>query len=295
MSDDFIRCYISDIKFEILKAIQRESGKFDEWELMRGSEFKYTKSYNYQGVFERDESLLEAIAKRSVIAETRQPGNVKQSIIWEKALNIADVITLLSLARARYYSTLPVEKSLGGTCSISWGVISREGAGNQDIVTIRNLGGFVSEALTFIESNPTWLTESGFIPGIYWYEQAQMNYFTAPTILVIGLYWVSLEILAKAYIDTKGWHLPRKRDRVKCFIDYRGYTGGTWAFLDKAIDDWYEIRNGVFHEGSEALPLGDISTLHQQIRDFASLVFVEMLQRQDALRIGEIAKRIRDY
>lgn len=295
MSDDFIRCYISDIKFEDLKAIQRESGKFDEWELMRGSEFDYKKSYNYQGVYERDESLLEAIAKRSVIAETRQPENVRQSIIGKNALNIADVITLLSLARARYYSTLPVEKSLGEKHSIGWGVISREDAGNHDIVTIRNLGGFVFEALTFIESNPTWLTESGFIPSIYWYTQAQVSYSTAPTILEIGLYWVSLEILAKIYNDKNGLGIKCKKELVKHFIKDRGYVGSNWDFLGNFIDDWYKTRNSVFHEGSEPFSLDVVSTLRQQVRDFTSLVFVEMLQRQDALRIGEIAKRIRDY
>lgn len=34
MSGVFVRCYIGDISLSTLKNAQRESGKFDEWELM---------------------------------------------------------------------------------------------------------------------------------------------------------------------------------------------------------------------------------------------------------------------
>ena len=295
MDKDFIRCYIGDIHLSILATVQRESGKFSEWEFMQGAEFDLKTSYGYQGVFDRDEYLLEAIAKRSVIAETKQPESTKKSILWNDALNIADVLTLLSLARAKYCSTLAVEKHLGKTHGISWGLIIGRDAGNHDIILINNLGRFISEALTFIENNPEWLKESGFTPSVYWYAQAQVSYSTAPSILEIGLYWVSLETLAKTYNDNNRLGITHKKELVKRFISDSGYAGNKWDFLDKAIDDWYEMRNALFHEGNEIFPLGVLSMRRQQLRDFTSLVFVEMLQRQDALRIGEIAKRIRNY
>ncbi len=295
MGEDFVRCYIGDVHLSMLETIQQESGIFNEWELMPGSDFDYKESYGYKEVFEKEEMLLDAIAKRSVIAETRQPENVKKSILWNKALNIADVITLLSLARARYYSTLAIERSLGDRFSISWGLIPREDAGNRDIVTIANLGRFISEALAFIEVNPKWLEESGFKPSIYWYTQAQVSRSTAPSILEMGLYWVSLETLAKTHNDNNGLGIGNKKERVKCFVSDRGYTGSNWYFLDEVIDDWYIVRNALFHEGSETLSLGVLSTRRQQLRDFTSLIFVEMLQRQDETRVKELAKRISNY
>ncbi len=295
MDEDFVRCYIGDIHLSMLETIQRESGKFDEWELTDGTKFDHKQSYGYKSIFKRDESLLETLAQRSVIAETRQPASVKPSILWNNALNIADVITLLSLARARYYSTLAVEKGLGDKYNISWGLIPRGDAGNRDIVTIGNLGRFVSEALDFIERNPKWLKESGFTPSIYWYTQAQVSYSTAPSILEVGLYWVSLEILAKTYNDNNGLGIVHKKERVKRFINDRGYIGSNWDFLDKVIDDWYVIRNTLFHEGSESFTLGVLSMRRQQVRDFTSLVFVEMLQKQEEARKNEIATRMQNY
>jgi len=262
---------------------------------MQGSEFDYKHSYGYKENLIRDESLLDALAKRSVIAETRQPKSVKSSILWANALNIADVLTLLSLARARYYSTLAVEKSLGPEYSIGWGLMAREVVGNWDIVSISNLGGFISEAITYIENDPNWLDESGFKPSIYWYEQAQKNYHTAPSILEMGLYWVSLEILASTYIEAQRIDMPHKKDRVKRFIADRGYTGNTWDFLDEVIEDWYITRNALFHEGKQTLSFEVLTKRRQQVRDFTSLIFVEMLQKQDEARKNEIATRMQNY
>lgn len=295
MGKDFIRCYIGDISLITLKNVQRESGKFNDWELMQGSEFERKKSYGYKEIFVRDESLIDALAKRSVIAENRQPENSKPSLIWNNALLIADVLTLLSLARARYYSTLAVEKNLGKDYSISWGVIAREIAGNWDVVSISNFGKFISEALTFIERNPSWLEESGFIPSIYWYTQAQLSYLTAPSVLEMALYWVSIETVAGTYIDGCGLDIANKKERVKRFITDKGYTGSNWSFLDEVIDDWYQTRNALFHEGKQLLSVDVLTTRRQQVRDFVSLVLVEMLQQQDETRKKEIAVRMQSY
>lgn len=295
MGEDFIRCYIGDISLITLKGVQRESGKFDEWELMDGAKFDHKQSYGYREISKRDELLLEALAKRSVIAETRQPESVKPSILWANALNIADVLTLLSLARARYYLTSAVEKNLGPKYSISWGLMAREIAGNWDIVSISNFGKFISEALTFIKNNPSWLEESGFIPSIYWYEQAQVSYLTAPSVLEMALYWVSIEAIAGTYIDSKGLEIPNKKDRVKRFITDRGYTGNTWDFLEEVIEDWYKTRCALFHEGKQSLHINVLTKRRQQVRDFTSLVLVEMLQPQDETRKKQIATQMQNY
>ena len=145
MSEDFVRCYIGDISLPILKTVQRESDKFPEWELSQGAEFDYKHSYGYENVFDRDELLLEALAKRSVIAETRQPESVKTSIIWKNA------------------------------------------------------------------------------------------------------------------------------------------------------NDWYQTRCALFHEGRQSLPIDVLTKRRQQVRDFTSLVLVEMLEQQDEARKKQIATRMQNY
>lgn len=296
MSATFSRCYIGYIHFEMLRNIQQESGKFNEWELIRSSDFDLKNSYGHRkDIWKQDELMLEAIAQRSIIAETREPKSVKPSIFWNNALNIADVLTLLSLARARYYSAFAIERNIGKNCSISWGLIPRDIAGNWDIVSISNFGKFISEALTFIDKNPNWLEESGFFPSIYWFTQAQISCDTAPSILEMGLYWVTMEILANVYLDSIGLKIPYKKEQVKRFILDRGYSGSVWDFLDEVIDGWYEVRNDLFHEGKQKQSIALLSRRRQQIRDFTSLVLVEMLQPQGEERRKEIAKRMQSY
>ncbi len=297
MSEDFIRYYIGYIALSTMKIVQQDSGRLDDWELLQGAKFDHKRSYGYKEIFKKDEILLEAIAKRTgaVIAETRQPQNVKPSVLWKNALSIADVFTLLSLARARYYSTLAIEKNIGETYNISWGLIPKDIAGSWDIVSISDFGKFISEALTFIENNPSWLEESGFIPGLYWYTQAQISYLTAPSILEMGLYWVSMETLANAYLDSIPLKIKYKKERVKRFILERGYSGSVWGFLDEVIDDWYSVRNDLFHEGKQNLSRKLLIKRRQQVRDFTSLVFVEMLQKQEDARKNEVATRMPNY
>ena len=295
MNKDFVRCYIGDISLVTLRNVQQKCGRLDEWELMQGSEFNHKESYGYKEIWDRDELLLQGIAKRSVVAETRQPASIKPSFIWNNALIIADILTLLSVARARYYSCLAVEKNLAEDYSIAWGVMTREMAGNCDIVPISNLGAFVSEGLGLIEQNPSWLEETGFVPSIYWYTQAQVSYHTGPSVLEMALYWVSVETLAGTYIDRQGFVIPNKKERVKRFIADKGYTGKLWDLLDQVIDDWYQTRNALFHEGHQQLSVDVLTTRRQQVRDFTSLVLVEMLQKQDEARKKQLVTRMQGY
>lgn len=206
------------------------------------------------------------------------------------------MLTLLSLARARYYPTLAVEKNLGQKYSIGWGLIAEEVAGRQDIIPISKLGSFISETLTFFEKNSSWLEESGFKPSIYWYEQAQANFFIkAPSVLEMALHWVSIEIIAGTYVKSIGINEKNKKEVVKRFISDKGYSGNIWVFLDEAIDDWYKTRNAAFHEGKQSLSVDVLIKRRQQVRDFTSLVLVEMIQKQDVLKIAEIAERISKY
>ena len=139
------------------------------------------------------------------------------------------------------------------------------------------------------------MKESGFDPSIYWFTQAQKSCLTAPSILELALYWVSLEVLSRTYIVTQGINVRHKKERVKRFITDRGYSGNSWDFLEKAIDDWYIARNDAFHEGTEKLSIELLAKRGKQIRDFTSLVFVEMLQKQEDARKNEIATRMQNY
>jgi hypothetical protein len=297
MGGDFIRYYIGNIHFSMLETIQRESGKFSEWQLIKGSEFEYKNSYGFEEVIDnaKNELLLDAIAKYSVIAEMKEIKSVKPAIIWHNTSNITDILTLLSIARASYHPILAFEKRTGNSNSLGWGLLPRDILINWEIVPISNLGKFILEAYTFIENNRKWLKDSGFDPSIYWYTQAQVSSLVAPSILEMGLYWVSLEVLAKTHNDNNELGIIYKKELVKRFINDKGFVGSNWNFLDKVIDDWYLIRNALYHEGNEPFPLDMLSTRRQQLRDFTSLIFVDMLQQQDVSIKEKIAKKIRNY
>ena len=66
-------------------------------------------------------------------------------------------------------------------------------------------------------------------------------------------------------------------------------------YSEEAIDDWYSARNYLFHEGKEKLLEELLTKRGKQIRDFTSLVFVEMLQQQDEANKKRIAARIQKY
>jgi hypothetical protein len=87
MNRDFVRYYISNIDFSILETVQQESGKFDEWELSQGSDFILSRSYGYRAdlILAHDKLLLQVLAKRSVISETKQPTRVNPSKLWARA------------------------------------------------------------------------------------------------------------------------------------------------------------------------------------------------------------------
>jgi hypothetical protein len=294
MSDDFVRCYIPDMSLATLRAVQEESGRLVGWRLVQGREFDLERSYGYEhGIEEKD--LLAAVAKRCIIAENRNPAGTKPSLIWNNALDIADVLTLLSIARGRFVSASFVEKKIGTKYTLSRALIVPEIAGRWDIVPIERFGSFIREAMGHIERYPDWLKDSGFTPSIYTYTQAQIAYLTAPSILEMGLYWVTIESIAGTYIESKAITENNKKERVKRFITDMGYAGSTWTFLEEVIDDWYKTRNALFHEGKQELPIGLLGIRRQQARDFTSLVLVEMLQKQGEAVRKEVATRIQDY
>lgn len=133
------------------------------------------------------------------------------------------------------------------------------------------------------------------MPSIYWYTQAQVSYLTGPSVLEMALYWVTMEILASTYVDRQGLVIPNKKERVKRFIADQGYTGGPWDFLNPVINDWVQTRNALFHEGQQELSIDVLTVRRQQVRDFTSLVLVEMLQKQNDARKNELITRIKGY
>lgn len=111
----------------------------------------------------------------------------------------------------------------------------------------------------------------------------------------MALYWVTIEIVAGVYVEGHSLGITNKKERVKRFTKDKGYCGGNWDFLDEMIDDWYQTRNALFHEGEQLLSVELLKTRRQQVRDFVSLVLVEMLQKQEEIRKKEIADRMRGY
>lgn len=297
MSGDFIRCYIGDISIITLQSVLKECNRFNEWELIPSSEFNREKSYGYKEISDKDEQLIRAYIKySSVVAETKQPDLSKPSLIWNNGLLIADVLALLSIAHCKDYQAFLVEKHLKDKYSWGFGRVSHVIEGSRNIVRIDRLEHFISNSLDFIEQNPNWMKETGFIPSIYWFIQALQTSMKAPTILEVALYWVSLEIVASMYLRKNTISIKGKEQRVTRYIKDMGYTGQEWRFLSRVIEDCYQIRNSAFHEGVEPdLAEGARWNRRRQIRELASLVLTEMLENQGQEQRSRIAKRMQNY
>ncbi|MFC2050739.1 hypothetical protein ACFLTN_06140 [Chloroflexota bacterium] len=298
MSNNYVRCYIGNVLLDTLQQVQKQTGCLDEWQLFDASVFDHKTSYGYEPELTIDEALIEAVAKRcSIIAETKQPEKSPPSLIWKDALLIVDVLTLLSLAHARHCIALLVEKQLEHSPSLSPVIIPPTTTDSSEIVSFSDLSKFVSAGLGLFKGNRTSLEDNGFIPSIYWYHQSQQALGMAPSVLAMALYWVSLEIVATAYIRINGIAVSHKIDIAKTFIHDKGYSGTAWNFLNSVVDDWYSIRNFLFHEGKEspALDKHKRGVLLQQVRDFMSLVLVEMLQDQGETRRKQVADQISKY
>lgn len=298
MNNNFVRCYIGNVSLYTLQQVQKQTGRLDEWQLFDAWGFDHKTSYGYASFSPENEALIDAVAKRcSIIAETKQPEKSPPALIWKNALLIADVLTLLSLAHARHCHTLLVEKQLGGKHSLTQVIISPTTTDSSEIVPFSGLSSFINAGLGLLKGNRKSLKDNGFIPSIYWHDQSQQTLGTAPSALAMALYWVSLEIVATAYLRINGVAASTKLDIAKTFIRYKGYTGKAWDFLNSAVDDWYSMRNFLFHEGRESPTLDKHKrgVLLRQVRDFMSLVLVEMLQDQGETRRNQVAGQISKY
>lgn len=293
---DFVRCYIENISPYYISFFQNECPVLDGWIFCWGPDFDYESSYGYQpGIWLADSTFIMAAKERSIIAENRSPATAKKSIIWNNALIISDVITLLGISQGHYISIVAIERKIGTKYSINRGLFTGDDQGYLGLVPLNRLNSFINDSIKFMEENTDWLQKSGFKPAIYWYIQAQISYLTSPTILAIGLYWISLEVMAKIYAEENGLRMTKKDKMIFRFLSDKVYTGPEWDFITEIVVNCYKIRNELFHEGTQSFDPPKITQLHKQLRDLMSYIFIDMLQKQDSKQVQKILQNIKNY
>lgn len=304
MGSSFIRYYVSDIPFSLAEQLQHLLTRLPElkdWQWILKQQFDYKKGFGF--LPGTNVSEVECIIKRcSAIIEHRNPGTVIGSFIWKSrpdspATVVDDILTICSVAKAQYiYARAQEVLEPSGKLRI----VHRPDAPASDLKEVipeASLGAFIIDGLSRLKQQ-NWKENIGFDPAIHWYAQAQRLFRAGIFPLELSLYWIVLEVLARVYIQHQGLltKIRNKADRVKEFIDSRGFKRGSWSFLDAAIGDWYKVRCAAFHEGE--LPVWSQQKFEQrwrQLAEFTSFVLADLLQPQSHSQKDQIGMRLSGY
>ena len=304
MTEPFIRYYIYQIQPWSLairtRTILETLPEFNGWQWIPADKFDYPTSRGY--LPGSNDAEVEYIKRKcTAIIEHNDPAKViGNSLIWHNDKHssaIDDFLTLCSIAQSKGIYVRGVEyKTLHGNLSIVERPIAPLPTFNE-VVTTANLSTFISTALLQLRQ-PEWKNNTGFLPAIYWYSQAQRSFRAGMFPLEMALYWIVLEILGLAYIQKCGLQnkVGKKDERVRIFVSSIGCRNGAWGFLDDAISDWYAIRCASFHEGQ--LPTWTPSKFQQrwrQLGEFTSYILASLLQKQSLARSNQIGARLSGY
>lgn len=305
----FIRYYISnEMPHSLAWQIQNLLPQLPElhgWQWIPANKFEYKGSFGYPSstnyVTSPNDLEVECIMRRcSAIVEHHDPNAVESSVLEvlpTPATIIDDILMLCSIAKCMDMCAIAQEVlKPDGSRHIGFRLATQL-AGLQEIIPQDELGNFIKHSLAKLQQRE-WKEDVGFIPAIIWYAQAQRSYHTAIFNLMLSLYWITLEILSRTYIQNRGLldKIKYKKERVKKFTNARDFKGASWDFLDAAIDDWYEVRNAAFHEGSSPVWSEDKSTQRgRQLAEFTSLVLADLLQEQSPGHKDQIGSRLLSY
>jgi hypothetical protein len=295
---DFVRYYIRKISRDRCLKFWAQVPELAQWQMIGIGEFDYQHSYGYaEGTNDRRVSCIREYC--DVIVEHHRPREVMGgSCIWTGGQRVYttvldDVLQLLSLATCQHVHTVLREYSHDGTLTLSSFHTSAPKP-TQTVVGEDSLGNFISNSLAKLRTRD-WMGNSGFDPAIYWYRTADAIHEVVPNVLEIAMFWVTMEVLAKAR-DFEGHGPPHKRTMVEDMVAQRGFTGADWDFLGNALIDWYDVRNATFHEGQQ--PNWDQARLEarwKQIIEFASFVLVDLLVPQPHDQKARVAAQIKAY
>lgn len=284
----------------MLQRLLLESPEFRNWRWIPVGRFDYKNSFGH--LPGSNDAEIECIKRRcAAIIEHHDPDAViGSSLIWTStpsspATLIDDVLTLCSIAKSQYIPVVAQEILLfEGNLRI----VHRPTAPQsvlQEVIPQDSLGAFVKNGLAMLQQKD-WKEDSGFIPAIQWYTQAQQLFRAGIFSLGFSLYWIVLEILGLAYIQRQSLRIDSKKERVMQFLNSKGFTGDSWSFLSDAVEDWYKVRNYAFHEGHlPDWPRGKLEQRWTQLAEFVSFVLVDLLQPQGENRRDQIGMRLSKY
>ncbi len=304
MNESFIRYYINREPYSAIMQLRRllpRLSEFNGWQWIFALDFNYEESFGF--LPGTNASEIECIKRKSIaIIENRNPDAVIRSLIWEfrqeiPATVIDDILTLFSIAKCKYIHARAQEVLEGdGKLHIIERPIAQPSI-LEEIICQEELENFIISSFSSLKQEG-WKKDTGFIPSIHWYAQAQRLFRAGIFNLECSLYWIVLEVLAGAYVQRIGLakKIQNKKKRVSELIKSRGFDGNSWSFLDDAIEDWYQLRNFAFHQGE--LPTWTQQKFEQrwrQLAEFTSFMLADILQIQSQTYKNQIGARLSSY
>ena len=294
MVEAFLRYYVLHLPHHQWQSLFEEVPDLKDWKLIQGWKFNYEQSYGYEPGTNIHE-VAYAKRKCDAVIEHHQPQQVSgSSQIWTGELRLPttfldDILVLLSIACSRHVHALSREYFHASGGSIRTYPSSPE-TDSQPVIPDNQLSRFLVEALKRLHTKG-WDRTTGFLPAIHWYYQAHITVGSGPSILELAMYWITLEVLARA----RGFQ-GHKKAMVSKMLAVQHFAGGDWVFLSKALSDWYKARNTAFHEGEQpSWTTGQLAGRLKQVREFTSLVLADLLVPQSAAWKGKVASRIQGY
>lgn len=290
----FLRYYIRHLPYRKWQSFWAEVPALSGWDITAAWKFDYPKSYGYAlGTNIHEVSYVKR--KCDAVIEHHQPSQVSgSSYLWTgearlPTTTLDDILVLLSVATSRYVHAVLREYFHGSGRTLRSYATGPE-PNTMCVVQDSQLGQFLVEALKKLHA-PKPTNSSAIALSLHWYYQGHIMRGSAPSIVQMAMFWVTLEILAKA-MGFKG----KKKAMVSQLLDNQGFTGTNWAFLDGALSDWYKARNAAFHEGQQ--PSWNAARLTgrlRQITEFSSFLLADLLVPQQAAWKSKMSSRIQDY
>lgn len=298
----FVRYYISSPRYSLtqrLRAFLVDSSFVSGWVWIPVAQFDYEHSYGYLPGTNKLE--VEYILRHCVaVLEHRDiDSTLGTSRLWKdpRATIVDDILLLTSIAKCEYIFAR-AQEILHANGELE--LIQRPIAPPSDLNGILpddELGSFAVDSLTRI-GQQNWKETTGFVPAVHWYSQAQRLHHAGEFALELSVYWIVLEVLARAHVGGQrlASKLKNKLKRVEAFVSSRGFDRDSWAFLQGVLKDCYSVRCAAFHEGK--LPQWsrhEFEKRWRQLAEFTSLVLVDLLQPQSNARKNDVAQRLSSY
>lgn len=315
MPKKFLRYYLCRIDLTTWKQLAEKIDPLKQWKFTSAGQFlDQYHSHGYPGG--NKEQVVAEIKHHSlagIVVEWEDP-SFGGSVLWTNSpvnTELDDVLTLYSIAESRYTQAVIWEYGDGQTLTHGRRpdpfLHDSTTQPFRSVIDWKAIPDFISAGMKRLQ-DPGWVQNTGFLPAVLWQQQAQVAHQFARERLEFALYWVTLEVLARAHFDSLPANEKHKVSKSKGEFEEKavakmlqdfGFRGSSWGFVEDARKDWYKARNDAFHQGkrpewSSTDPDRWVSRL-RQIAEVTNLTLAQVIEPQPDWLLQQLGERIGGY